>query len=69
MSISNCKTSNEYKVIHRGYCAGDLSKRGIFDGEILFPQPGCPQNCPEVIHPVCAKNKDGKEVTFANFCH
>ncbi|KAK3848526.1 MAG: hypothetical protein J3R72DRAFT_469981 [Linnemannia gamsii] len=69
MTLKNCQISHEWTLISRGYCAGDLSKRGLFDGEILFPQPGCAQYCPDVLHPVCAKNKDGKEVTFANSCH
>ncbi|KAF9133597.1 hypothetical protein BGW39_009450 [Mortierella sp. 14UC] len=70
MTILNCKHTNEWKVISRGYCPNDLQKRAAFDPEnVEFPQPGCSQWCPDVISPVCAQDKDGKQVTFANSCH
>ncbi|KAG0077293.1 hypothetical protein BGZ90_007404 [Linnemannia elongata] len=64
---SNCREPSDiYTQISQGYCANDMSKRGIFDRPT--PVPGCPQECPSVISRVCAQNNVGVQVTFANTC-
>ncbi|KAF9128665.1 hypothetical protein BGX30_014233 [Mortierella sp. GBA39] len=67
LAKSNCKAPNDiYTQISTGECLNDMSKRGIFDGP--QPVPGCVQNCPSVISPVCAQNNAGVQATFANTC-
>ncbi|KAF9149351.1 hypothetical protein BG015_008863 [Linnemannia schmuckeri] len=67
LSVAQCQYPDEkWTQISKGYCPGDLNKRGVFDG--LLSLSGCPKTCPSVIERVCAQNNVGVQRTFVNFC-
>ncbi|KAF8944228.1 hypothetical protein BGZ47_004502 [Haplosporangium gracile] len=67
LSVAQCQHPDEkWTQISKGYCPGDLSKRGIFEGPL--PVPGCAKTCPSVIERVCAQNNVGVQRTFVNSC-
>ncbi|KAK3839551.1 MAG: hypothetical protein JOS17DRAFT_812933 [Linnemannia elongata] len=67
LSVTQCKyPSEQWTQISKGYCAGDMSKRGILDGRA--PVAGCPKTCPAVINRVCGQSATGVQHTFINIC-